>query len=115
MMKKTKMNILRNGVRKMPKVTICRGTDYEKMVDWASKQSAVTIDTGFLKQVLSIKNDKLILSIRDNIMIKSLRSKRKVILVGEFKEIEQLERIDEILEAQGNIDGVKYSWKAKEF
>lgn len=104
----------------MPKVIVCRGRDITKQYDWAVKQSSLVIDTKLISDMLDGGSDrripdKLILSIRDNTMIKCLRSKRNVILIGEHKEIEQIERIDEVLEGQGNIDGVKYSWKAKDF
>ena len=97
----------------MPRVTICRGRDMLAQEIWADKQSSLKIDTAEIKEMLGGGTDKLLLSIRDSIMIKCLRTGRNVILLGEYKEIEQLERIDEILEAQSNIDGKKYTWKAK--
>jgi len=48
-------------------------------------------------------------------MIKCLRAGRNVVLIGEHKELEQIERIEEILEAQGNIDGKKYPYFIKDF
>lgn len=98
----------------MSKVTICRGRDMMAMEIWADKQSALVVDTEELREMLGRCTDKLILSIRDNIMIKCLRAGRNVILIGEFNLIEQIERIDEILDAQGKIDGVKYPYKVKD-
>ena len=99
----------------MPKVTICRGRDTQEQNWWADDQSALSISTSEIKEMLGGGTDKLILSIRDNMMIKCLRSGRSVILIGEHKEIQQIERIEEILEVQGNIDGKKYPYFIKDF
>lgn len=98
----------------MSKVIVCRG-DYVLMGSWSDEQTAVTIDTQELKESLNIRNSKLILSIRDTIMIKALRSGRNVILVGDHSLVEQLERIEEVLNAQSQIDQTKYTWKVKDF
>lgn len=99
----------------MSKVTICRGRDTAEQAYWAYKQTALIIDTQDIRDMLGGGTDKLILSIRDNIMIKCIRSGRNVILIGEHKEIEQIERIEEILEVQGQIDGKKYPYFIKDF
>jgi hypothetical protein len=98
----------------MPRVFITKGS-MAKASLWTAKQSAVTIDTNEMRHYLNIKNDRLILSIRDTIMIKSLRSGRNVILFGDHSSIESLERVDEVLQAQSQIDNKTYTWKLKEF
>ena len=100
----------------MSKVTICRGRDAIEQATWALKSKALIVDTNTIRGMLySHPSNKLILSIRDNIMIKCLRAGRNVVLIGEHKELEQIERIEEILEAQGNIDGKKYPYFIKDF
>lgn len=99
----------------MSKVTICRGRNNLEQYAWADEQTALIIDTTLIREMLYGGTDKLILSIRDNIMIKCLRAKRNVILIGQHKEIEQIERIEEILHAQGYIDNKKYPYFIKDF
>lgn len=99
----------------MPRVTICRGRDKLDMEIWTDKQSALKIDTDEIREMLGNCTDRLVLSIRDSMMIKCLRVKRNVILIGEFNKIEQIERIDEVLDAQGQMDGKKYSYKVRDF
>lgn len=85
-----------------------------KAREWAEKRSEVRIETSELKKLLNIKNDKLILSIRDNTIIKSLRHGRNVIVLGD-NSLAQIERMDEVLEAQGAIDNTEYRYKVRHF
>lgn len=100
----------------MSQVTICRGRDITGQLQWAMyKSKALVINADYIKFMLGGGTTKLILSIRDNMMIKCLRAGRNVVLIGEFKDIEQIERIDEILEVQGRIDGKKYPYHVRDF
>jgi len=98
-------------------VIVCRG-DLKKASEWANRQTALKINSVQIREMLGLKfsrGDKLVLSIRDTMMIKCLRYGRNVILLGSFDTIEQIERIDEILQAQGDIDNAKYNFRVRDF
>jgi hypothetical protein len=99
------------------RVIICRG-DLQKASKWANKQTALKINSLQIREMLGLKigrMDYLVLSIRDTMMVKCLRCKRNVILIGSYDTIEQLERIDMVLKGQGNIDGAEYPWRVRDF
>lgn len=98
----------------MSMVTVGRGSAYLQSL-YVTRYTGVIIDVEVLKRELNIKDAKLILSIRDSIMIKSLRSGRNVFLVGDHSALEQVERIDEVLNAQSQIDLKEYKWKVRDF
>ena len=110
----------------MPKVTILDTgitTDSMAKADtWRWKQKSLYVDTEDIREMLGGGTDKLILSIRDSIIIKALRSGRNIIVGGNNNQLEQIERIAEVVEAQDMIDRqngeeevIKYTWKVKRF
>ena len=111
----------------MPKVTIIdTGNTVDAInaaIDYEDTAKGLYVSTADIREMLRGGSDKLILSIRDSIIVKALRSKRNI-LVGGHNTIEQIERIAEVVEAQEQIDNqyvlddkdkVKYIWKVKKF
>jgi len=112
----------------MPRVTIL---DTGNTIDgenqaraWSYERPDLYVDTDGIRDLLGSKTitDKLVLAIRDTIIIKALRSNRNIIVGGNNNQLEQIERIAEVVEAQDLIDRqngeeekVKYSWKVKRF
>jgi len=104
----------------MPKVTICRGLPASGKTTWAKKQDAVRINKDDLRAMLdnskwSGKREKLVLDTRDSIMVKALRQGRNVVIDDTNLHPKHINRISEVVEAQAQIDGVKYEWEIKDF
>lgn len=114
----------------MAGVTILRGLQASGKTTWARKQvkksnvtrinkddlrammhgSGEPTDWGFRKSA-----EKLVLDVRDGIMIKALRAGRNVIIDDTNFARKHEDRIREVCEAQGAMDGTKYPVKVKHF
>ena len=111
----------------MPRVTVLdlgeSFKDYDEAEAWRAKRKDLYVDTDGIRDLLGSHSvpDKLILSIRDSIIIKALRSNRNIIVGGNNSQLEQIERIAEVVESQAYLDGTSetepanYSWKVKRF
>jgi len=110
----------------MPRVTILdtgNSLDGESAAKlWVDNRADLYVDTDGIRKLIGGGTDKLVLAIRDTIIIKALRSKRNIIVGGNNNQLEQIERIAEVVEAQdlidrqnGEEDTVKYTWKVKRF
>ena len=110
----------------MPRVTILdtgSSLDGESAAKlWVDNRADLYVDTDGIRKLIGGGTDKLVLAIRDTIIIKALRSKRNIIVGGNNNQLEQIERIAEVVEAQdlidrqnGEEDTVKYTWKVKRF
>lgn len=115
----------------MPRVTILDTGNIRQNYDdadlFVSKSKELYVDTDGIRDLLNQHRglkvtDRLVLSIRDTIIIKSLRSGRNIIVGGNNNQLEQIERIAEVVEAQDIIDRqngedekILYKWKVKRF
>ncbi len=114
----------------MPNVLILRGLQASGKTTWAKKQvkkgnttrinkddlrammhgSGEPTDVGFRRSL-----EGFILDVRDGTMIKALRRGRNVIIDDTNFAKKHEDRIREVCEAQGQIDGAKYTVKVKSF
>ena len=110
----------------MPRVTILdtgnsvNGEQSAK--EWVHNRKDLYVDTEGIRNLIGGGTDRLVLSIRDSIIIKAIRSKRNIIVGGNNNVLEQIERIAEVVEAQQQIDNgfvednpLEYTWKVKRF
>lgn len=108
----------------MNKVIILQGLPGSGKSTWAKEQVAkggyTRINKDDLREMLhnskwSKANEKLVLSIRDSIMIKGLRKGDDIIIDDTNLAQKHISRIQEIAEEQGKLDGKTYTVDLKRF